>query len=177
MDRGKLVEAQKLLAVLMLRRLKVDVEKGLPPKLETVVECPLAPQQVFWYRSLLLKEHGALGRVEAGNGPKGSYKSLMNLLMQLRKTCCHPFLFPDAEGDPDETTLAELVENATENRRLLIRTVFEPEIGYVLQAEAEGARPLPDTYVPTSAEIVESVLTVQDHGSMFPGMDDEALIV
>ena len=74
-------------------------------------------------------------------------------------------------------TLAELVENATENRRLLIRTVFEPEIGYVLQAEAEGARPLPDAYVPTSAEIVESVLTVQDHGSMFPGMDDEAPIV
>ena len=86
------------------------------------------------------------------------------------------------DEDPDAlvrraATLAELVENATENRRLLIRTVFEPEIGYVLQAEAEGARPLPDTYVPTSAEIVESVLTVQDHGSMFPGMDDEALIV
>lgn len=86
------------------------------------------------------------------------------------------------DEDPDAlvrraATLAELVENATENRRLLIRTVFEPEIGYVLQAEAEGARPLPDAYVPTSAEIVESVLTVQDHGSMFPGMDDEAPIV
>ena len=33
----------------------------------------------------------------------------MNLLMQLRKCCDHPFLFAGAEEDPDETSLEELV--------------------------------------------------------------------
>ena len=28
--------------------------------------------------------------------------------MQLRKVCCHPFLFPGTEDDPDETPLEEL---------------------------------------------------------------------
>ena len=127
-DRDMLVRAQVVLGTLMLRRLKVDVETGLPPKLETVVQCPLAPQQVFWYRSLLLKENAALRRVEGGGdaagAPKGTYKSLLNLLMQLRKTCCHPFLFPDAEGDPDETTLEELVA-ASGKLRVLDRLLLK----------------------------------------------------
>ena len=33
----------------------------------------------------------------------------MNLLMQLRKCCDHPFLFAGAEEAPDETSLEELV--------------------------------------------------------------------
>jgi len=126
-DKSMLQAAQKLLAKLMLRRLKTDVERGLPPKLETVVSCPLATQQLFWYRALLLKDHGALARVEKDDQAKGSggaYKSLLNLLMQLRKTCCHPFLFADAEGNPDDTTLEELVAASGKLRvldRLLVK--------------------------------------------------------
>ena len=71
-DKSMLQAAQKLLAKLMLRRLKTDVERGLPPKLETVVSCPLATQQPFWYRALLLKDHGALARVEKDDQAKGS---------------------------------------------------------------------------------------------------------
>ena len=47
-DADALQAAQKMLSRLMLRRMKADVAKGLPPKLETVVQCPLAPQQLFW---------------------------------------------------------------------------------------------------------------------------------
>ena len=50
-DADALRDAQKMLSRLMLRRMKADVAKGLPPKLETVVQCPLAPQQLFWSRS------------------------------------------------------------------------------------------------------------------------------
>ena len=28
-----------------------------------------------------------------------SYKALQNIMMQLRKLCCHPFLFPEVEKD------------------------------------------------------------------------------
>ena len=76
-----------------------------------------------------MKDHSALGRVEreqasASKAKAGSYKSLLNLLMQLRKTCCHPFLFPDAESDPEQTTLEELVAASGKLRvldRLLVK--------------------------------------------------------
>ena len=35
--------------------------------------------------------------------------ALRNLIMQLRKVCCHPYLFPNAEENPNETELNELV--------------------------------------------------------------------
>ena len=87
-----------------------------PPKLETLVACPLAEAQLFWYRRLLLKDSSVLSTVEQGAAAGGTvgeggtkYKSLMNLLMQLRKCCDPPFLFAGAEEDPDETSLEELV--------------------------------------------------------------------
>ena len=55
-DAAVLEHARSLLKVLMLRRLKETVAKALPPKLETVVNCPLAECQLFWYRRLLLKD-------------------------------------------------------------------------------------------------------------------------
>ena len=47
-DAAMLTHAHRLLRALMLRRLKESVEKGLPPKLETVVSCPLSECQLFW---------------------------------------------------------------------------------------------------------------------------------
>lgn len=35
--------------------------------------------------------------------------ALSNLVMQLRKCCLHPFLFPGAEDDPDTTSLEDLI--------------------------------------------------------------------
>ena len=35
---------------------------------------------------------------------------MYGVMLQLRKCCLHPFLFPGAEDDPDETPLEELVE-------------------------------------------------------------------
>ena len=85
-DKSMLQAAQKLLAKLMLRRLKTDVERGLPPKLETVVSCPLATQQLFWYRALLLKDHGALARVEKDDQAKGSGRRLQKSVFSTHAT-------------------------------------------------------------------------------------------
>jgi SWI/SNF-related matrix-associated actin-dependent regulator of chromatin subfamily A member 5 len=80
----------------MLRRLKETVAQ-LPPKLETLVRCPLADEQLFWYRRLLLKDSAVLQGVEGAAGADAAapevgakYSQLVNLLMQLRKCCDHP---------------------------------------------------------------------------------------
>ena len=121
-----LQHAHHLLQLLMLRRLKENVAKALPPKLETLVSCPLVEAQLFWYRRLLLKDSSVLSSVEGGADASGGtkYKSLMNLLMQLRKCCDHPFLFDGAEDDPDETSLEELV-GASGKLRVLDRLLLK----------------------------------------------------
>lgn len=88
----------KLHAILrpfILRRLKVDVEKGLPPKKETKLYVPMTPLQRQLYGSILAKDVdalNALGRAERSR--------LINMLMQLRKACNHPYLFTGIEPGP-----------------------------------------------------------------------------
>lgn len=66
--------------------------------------------QVFWYKRLLLKEADAVNRLESGEKHTAQdWKKLQMLLMQLRKCCNHPFLFPGAEGE-ETASLKELIE-------------------------------------------------------------------
>jgi len=70
------------------------------------VFCPLSSTQIWWYKALLMKDMSLLTAEGASSGTRSA--KLANLLMQLRKCCIHPFLFPEAE-DIDSTTLTELV--------------------------------------------------------------------
>jgi len=111
-DKAKLEQAQKLLKLFMLRRMKVTVEKLMPKKIETKVFCPLSKMQVFWYKALLLRDISSLIRDKDQPTPKGHAKVLNNLIMQLRKCCLHPFLFSGAETDIDSTSLRDLVASS-----------------------------------------------------------------
>ena len=48
----------------MLRRLKTDVEKSLPPKKEVKLYVGLTDMQLFWYKKVLLKV-GMDGSIDA----------------------------------------------------------------------------------------------------------------
>lgn len=95
----------KVLRPFLLRRLKSDVEKGLPPKKETILKVGMSQMQKQYYRALLQKD---LEVINAG----GERKRLLNIAMQLRKCCNHPYLFQGAEPGPPYTTGEHLVENA-----------------------------------------------------------------
>ena len=80
----------------ILRRLKEDVEKSVPPKEETLIEVELTVLQKQYYRALYEKNVKFLHRnkKKALDGP-----SISNLAMQLRKCCNHPFLLRGVEDD------------------------------------------------------------------------------
>ena len=63
-DNEQLSAASGLLRPFMLRRTKEEVEKGMPPKLETTISCPLSEMQLFWYKRLLLKDSELLEKLE-----------------------------------------------------------------------------------------------------------------
>jgi SNF2 family DNA or RNA helicase len=63
----------------LLRRKKVDVEHGLPPKKETVLYVGLSEMQKSWYKQILLRD------IEAVNGGGGKVRILGSLSLFLRQ--------------------------------------------------------------------------------------------
>uniref|UniRef100_G3Q4E4 Chromodomain helicase DNA binding protein 4a n=1 Tax=Gasterosteus aculeatus aculeatus TaxID=481459 RepID=G3Q4E4_GASAC len=75
----------------MLRRLKADVFKHMPSKTELIVRVELSPLQKKYYKFILTKNFEALNTKGGGN-----QVSLLNVVMDLKKCCNHPYLFPTA---------------------------------------------------------------------------------
>ncbi|POS77530.1 chromatin remodelling factor 4-1 [Diaporthe helianthi] len=111
-DRDQDTVVQQLHRVLrpfLLRRVKADVEKSLLPKKEVNLYVGMADMQVKWYQKILEKDIDA---VNGAGGKKESKTRLLNIVMQLRKCCNHPYLFEGAEPGPPYTTDEHLVYNA-----------------------------------------------------------------
>ncbi|KAF8801769.1 SNF2 family DNA-dependent ATPase [Phlegmacium glaucopus] len=106
----KVVEAlHKILRPFLLRRVKADVEKSLLPKKEINIYVGLTEMQRKWYRSILEKDIDAVNGL---TGKKEGKTRLMNMVMQLRKVTCHPYLFDGAEPGPPYTTDEHLIQNS-----------------------------------------------------------------
>ncbi|KAM4036249.1 chromodomain-helicase-DNA-binding protein 3 isoform 3-T3 [Anomaloglossus baeobatrachus] len=80
-----------LLGPHMLRRLKADVFKNMPAKTELIVRVELSPMQKKYYKFILTRNFEALNSRGGGN-----QVSLLNIMMDLKKCCNHPYLFPVA---------------------------------------------------------------------------------
>ncbi|KAJ5976116.1 ISWI chromatin-remodeling complex ATPase ISW2 [Penicillium waksmanii] len=102
-------QLHRVLRPFLLRRVKSDVEKSLLPKKEMNLYVPMSDMQVKWYQKILEKD------IDAVNGAAGKRESktrLLNIVMQLRKCCNHPYLFEGAEPGPPYTTDEHLVFNS-----------------------------------------------------------------
>ena len=84
---------QAALSPYLLRRMKEDVAKNIPPKEETIIQVELTLLQKSFYRAVYDRNRTFLYKgCTSGNVPH-----LLNIVMQLRKVCSHPFLIPGAE--------------------------------------------------------------------------------
>ncbi|KAK9378888.1 SNF2 family N-terminal domain-containing protein [Kockiozyma suomiensis] len=102
-------QLHKVLRPFLLRRVKADVEKSLLPKKEINVYIGMSEMQVRWYQKILEKDIDA---VNGAGGKRESKTRLLNIVMQLRKCCNHPYLFEGAEPGPPYTTDEHLIQNA-----------------------------------------------------------------
>uniref|UniRef100_A0A668UPH6 DNA helicase n=1 Tax=Oreochromis aureus TaxID=47969 RepID=A0A668UPH6_OREAU len=78
----------------MLRRLKADVFKHMPSKTELIVRVELSSMQKKYYKFILTRNFEALNTRGGGN-----QVSLLNVVMDLKKCCNHPYLFPAAANE------------------------------------------------------------------------------
>ncbi|GAB5355665.1 hypothetical protein AAMO2058_000225000 [Amorphochlora amoebiformis] len=107
-EEGKKQMVKRLHTILrpfLLRRLKKDVEKDLPPKVEMKVFTGLTIMQKAWYTKLLERD------IDTLNSKSGSRMRLLNIVMQLRKICNHPYLFDGAEEGPPYFEGEHIVDN------------------------------------------------------------------
>ncbi|KAK8835567.1 choline dehydrogenase 6 [Tritrichomonas musculus] len=102
---------QNLIRPYLLRRKKNDVETSIAAKEETIIEVELTRIQKTYYRALLLDNQSTLLQQITG----GSLPSLLNLMMQLRKVCNHPFLIKGAKENIENQIASKMPQDSTQD--------------------------------------------------------------
>ena len=77
----------------ILRRMKRDVAKDLPDKVENVAYCELTDEQKDFYLQVLDSTKEELFKSIEENGLEKSRLSIFSALLRLRQICCHPRLY------------------------------------------------------------------------------------
>ncbi|OQV11664.1 SWI/SNF-related matrix-associated actin-dependent regulator of chromatin subfamily A member 5 [Hypsibius exemplaris] len=124
----------------LLRRIKADVEKKLLPKRETKIFVGLSAVQRELYTKLLMKDLNLL------NSSSGEKVQLLNILMQLRKCCNHPYLFDGIEPGPPYTTDKHLVDTCG---KMVVLDKLLPKV------QAQGSRVLIFSQMTRQLDILE----------------------
>lgn len=144
-------QLHKVLQPFLLRRIKNDVEKSLKPKKELNLYIGMSDMQRKWYQSILEKDIDA---VNGANGKRESKTRLLNIVMQLRKCCNHPYLFEGAEPGPPYTTDEHLVYNS---QKLKVLDKLLKKL------KAEGSRVLIFSQMSRMLDILEDYCVFRDY--------------
>ncbi|XP_041706301.1 chromodomain-helicase-DNA-binding protein 1 isoform X2 [Coregonus clupeaformis] len=88
----------KELEPFLLRRVKKDVEKSLPAKVEQILRVEMSAIQKQYYKWILTRNYKALSK-----GTKGSTSGFLNIMMELKKCCNHCYLIKPPEDNEFNT--------------------------------------------------------------------------
>jgi SWI/SNF-related matrix-associated actin-dependent regulator of chromatin subfamily A member 5 len=116
-------QLHKVLRPFLLRRVKTEVEGSIPPKSELIIYTQLSAMQKEQYKNILKRDMDALYQ-SSGAALTANKGRLLNLVMQLRKCCNHPYLFEGAEDKTLDPFGDHLVTNSGKMRvldKLLLR--------------------------------------------------------
>jgi len=110
---------------LVLRRLKADVAKELPPKIESVVRCEMSAAQRALYEHVAGELRESVRQKIESVGIERARLSILAALTRLRQICCDPSLLPVPPGmkTPESSKLAlftELMREALESERKVV---------------------------------------------------------
>lgn len=138
-----------LIAPIVMRRRKAEVESELPPKIENVVHCVLSAKQRELYSKYLHSMSGTiLANIKAEGPAKGdTHFSLLSALTRLRQICCHPSLILGDEQEYSSgkiDTLREIIAECLDmGRKMIIYSQFlkmqELIVGLAQELDPKGA--------------------------------------
>lgn len=126
-DQNALKELGRHIQPFILRRLKKEVLKELPEKIESKMTNEMTAEQKKIYTAFLLKAKKEFEQELAENGFENSRIKILAILTRLRQVCCHPGLFlEDYQGGSGKLEmLLELLEDAVKGgHRILVFSQF-----------------------------------------------------
>lgn len=128
----KIVEKRLKLQIypFILRRMKRDVAKDLPDKVENIAYCELTDEQRDFYLQVLDSTKEELFKSIEQNGLEKSRLSIFSALLRMRQICCHPRLYDKnnvknvISSGKFEKLKAMLEEIIAEKHRILLFSQF-----------------------------------------------------
>lgn len=131
----------------MLRRLKTDVAKELPPKTTIEVNIDMNDEQSKLYEAVRATMQDSIKQIIAQQGFKRSQIQILDALLKLRQVCCHPSLLnldslPKGKNTVKPKTMHSakldyLIETVTdmvaEGRKVLIFSQFTSMLALIEQ--------------------------------------------
>lgn len=94
-DRAALQRLRWRTEPFMLRRVKTQVAKDLPPKIESVIWCDPSPIQRDHYQSILRHGVEKVDQARESIGKEGARMQMLTVLLRLRQSCCDLRLIDD----------------------------------------------------------------------------------
>ena len=131
-----LKELGRHISPFILRRLKKDVLKELPEKIESKMTAELTDEQKKLYLAYLQKAKGEIAQEIASKGFEKSQIKILAYLTRLRQLCCHPSLFIEnyKGGSGKLDLLQEILEDALDGgHRILLFSQFTSMLKIIRQ--------------------------------------------
>jgi len=129
----------------MLRRRKEEVAADLPPKTEIVREVLLEGSQATLYESIRASMEAKVRQIVERQGLARSHIEMLEALLKLRQTCCHPQLvkLPSARkvttSAKTDLVMSMLIELIGEGKKILLFSQFTEMLGLLeVQLHAAG---------------------------------------
>ncbi len=162
-DTSALSSLSKQLKPFILRRLKQDVLKELPEKIEHIIEAELTDEQKKLYVAYLEQAKGDLFKEISEKGFEKSHMKILSVLTRLRQLCCHPSLFVDSfSGDSGKfLLLKEVVEDSLmAGHRILLFSQFTSMLSIIREWLIESN--IDYSYLDGSTPAEERIRLVRD---------------
>ncbi|XP_059917236.1 chromodomain-helicase-DNA-binding protein 2 isoform X1 [Gadus macrocephalus] len=105
----------KVLEPFLLRRVKKDVEKSLPAKVEQILRVDMSASQKQFYKWILTRNYKALSK-----STRGSSSGFLNIVMELKKCCNHGFLIKQPEEGDSATQQEHLLSVVRGSGKLVL---------------------------------------------------------
>jgi superfamily II DNA or RNA helicase len=141
LEQGTGVEVAKLLKLktrpFILRRTKAEVERDLPPKIESILYTQMEESQLELYSQILQEVRPKVFGAIAEKGVKGASISILAALLRLRQVCNHPNSIGALKGRPGYESgkfnlLKQVVEEALESgKKILLYSQFLDMLGII----------------------------------------------
>ena len=122
LDRDKITQLHDMIRPFFLRRTKAQVLTFLPPMAQIILPVSMSTVQKKLYRTILAKSPDLVKAIfSSGNLKQNERASLNNILMQLRKCLCHPFVYSRSieERTPDHALSHRNLVDASSKLKIL----------------------------------------------------------